>query len=483
MQIDDIDLASQAFWERPLADRSAAFDRLRLDDPYRYYDLPPEITEQFPQKGFHALCRHADVAEASRRPEDFCSGQGGTTALNLPNEEMTRYFGSMISMDDPRHKRLRSIVSSGFTPRRVKELDEAVDRVAGEVVGDLLTTGPCDFVTEAAARLPLRIICEMMGIPEEHWQMVFDQSNTILGAQDDEYRDENLDLGSQLFLAAFQLTEMMNGLIAERVESPTDDLTYGSYLKVPELLSLQQCRSVDPGTGAPEHDETLFIVIHQVYELWFKQLLHELDSIVALLDDDEVDAARHRLKRVLKVLKTLVGQVDVLETMTPAEFANFRSFLAAASGFQSAQFRELEFLLGTKDRVVLDWFEGDEGDRLRRRHETPTLWDAYLRLMSRAGFTVPARALERDVRATVGEDPDVQAAIIDSYADPRFAGLGETLTDLDEGLQEWRYRHVMMVRRTIGTKPGTGGSDGAAYLTTTLFRPAFPDLWAIRTAF
>ncbi len=225
MQIDDIDLASQAFWERPLADRSAAFDRLRLDDPYRYYDLPPEITEQFPQKGFHALCRHADVAEASRRPEDFCSGQGGTTALNLPNEEMTRYFGSMISMDDPRHKRLRSIVSSGFTPRRVKELDEAVDRVAGEVVGDLLTTGPCDFVTEAAARLPLRIICEMMGIPEEHWQMVFDQSNTILGAQDDEYRDENLDLGSQLFLAAFQLTEMMNGLIAERVESPTDDLT------------------------------------------------------------------------------------------------------------------------------------------------------------------------------------------------------------------------------------------------------------------
>ncbi len=138
------------------------------------------------------------------------------------------------------------------------------------------------------------------------------------------------------------------------MNAPTDDLTYGSYLKVPELLSLQQCRSVDPGTGAPEHDETLFIVIHQVYELWFKQLLHELDSIVALLDDDEVDAARHRLKRVLKVLKTLVGQVDVLETMTPAEFAGFRSFLAAASGFQSAQFRELEFLLGTRDRVLLD---------------------------------------------------------------------------------------------------------------------------------
>jgi len=264
---------------------------------------------------------------------------------------------------------------------------------------------------------------------------------------------------------------------------PDHDLTYGSYLRVPELLSLQQCRSVDPATGEPEHDETLFIVIHQVYELWFKQLLHELDSIVALLDGDEVDAARHRLKRVLKVLKTLVGQVDVLETMTPAEFAGFRSFLAAASGFQSAQFRELEFLLGTRDRVLLDWFEGDEAERLRRRHGAPSVWDAYVHLLSRAGFDVPATVLERDVRNPIEEDEDVQAAVVASYADPRFAGLGETLTDLDEGLQEWRYRHVMMVRRTIGTKPGTGGSDGAAYLATTLFRPAFPDLWAIRTAF
>ncbi|MEC8999430.1 MAG: tryptophan 2,3-dioxygenase family protein [Actinomycetota bacterium] len=261
------------------------------------------------------------------------------------------------------------------------------------------------------------------------------------------------------------------------------DLTYGSYLRVPELLSLQTCRSVDPATGEPEHDETLFIVIHQVYELWFKELLHELDSVVALLDGDEVDAARHRLKRVLKVLKTLVGQVDVLETMTPAEFAGFRSFLAAASGFQSVQFRELEFLLDTNDRVRLDWFDGDEGERLRRRHEAPTLWDAYVHLLARVGYNVPPSVLGRDVRDPIEEDEAVQATIVASYAEPRFAGLGETLTDLDEGLQEWRYRHVMMVRRTIGTKPGTGGSDGAAYLATTLFHPAFPDLWAIRTAF
>ena len=146
--------------------------------------------------------------------------------------------------------------------------------------------------------------------------------------------------------------------------SDSNELTYGSYLKIPELLSLQQCRSVDAETGAPEHDETLFIIIHQVYELWFKQLLHELDAIVGLLETDQLGAARHHLKRVLKILKTLVGQVDILETMTPAEFASFRDFLANASGFQSAQFRELEFLLGVKDRVQLEWFTGDERARL-----------------------------------------------------------------------------------------------------------------------
>ncbi|MEM7341177.1 MAG: tryptophan 2,3-dioxygenase family protein [Actinomycetota bacterium] len=261
------------------------------------------------------------------------------------------------------------------------------------------------------------------------------------------------------------------------------ELTYGSYLMVPELLALQQCRSIDAATGEPEHDETLFIIIHQVYELWFKQMLHELDFIVAQLDSHNVNGARHHLKRVLKILKTLVGQIDVLETMTPAEFASFRSFLASASGFQSAQFRELEFVLGIKDRIQLDWFGGDEGVRLAERFEAPTLWDAFVGVLARGGYAVPATALKRDVRQPIVENPALQAVIVECYGDEGFASLCETLTDLDEGLQEWRYRHVMMVRRTIGTKPGTGGSDGAAYLTTTLFRPAFPDLWAIRTAF
>ncbi len=262
-----------------------------------------------------------------------------------------------------------------------------------------------------------------------------------------------------------------------------DDFTYGNYLKIPELLSLQQCVSVDLETGAAEHDETLFIIIHQVYELWFKQILHELDFVVRLLNENQVNGARHHLKRVLKIMKTLVGQLDVLETMTPVEFASFRSFLANASGFQSAQFRELEFLLGIKDRIQIEWFSGAEGERLAARYEAPTIWDAFVNVLHADGHAVPSEVLHRDVREPVVGNSDLQALIVEQYSDEGFAGLCETLTDLDEGLQEWRYRHVMMVRRTIGTKPGTGGSDGATYLASTLFKPAFPDLWAIRTAF
>ena len=262
-----------------------------------------------------------------------------------------------------------------------------------------------------------------------------------------------------------------------------DTFTYGNYLMVDDLLSLQKCVSLDPQTGRPEHDETLFIVIHQVYELWFKQILHELDHVMELFDANSNSGAHHGLKRVLKIMKTLVGQIDILETMTPAEFASFRSFLANASGFQSAQFREFEFVLGIKDRIQPNWFSGDEGDRLNARFEARTLWDAYVGAMQRNGLNVPIEVLERDVRHPIVENAVLQAAIVEAFSDDSFCNLAETLTDLDEGLQEWRYRHVMMVRRTIGTKMGTGGSDGAAYLATTLFRPAFPDLWAIRTAF
>ena len=266
----------------------------------------------------------------------------------------------------------------------------------------------------------------------------------------------------------------------------SDDPTYGSYLRIPELLSLQQCRSIDPDTGEPEHDETLFIVIHQVYELWFKQVLHELDGLCGHLNGDAPHKGSHQLKRLLKILKTLVSQLDVLETMTPLEFASFRPFLASASGFQSAQFRELELLLGQCDTSQLDLIDHDPDARARLecRLREPTVWDVFVRFLGRNGFEIPDSVIERDVTLPCEPSAQVQATLVAIYRSaPALMEICELLTDFDEGFMEWRYRHVMMVQRTIGTKQGTGGSDGAAYLRTTIMRPAFPDLWAIRTSF
>ena len=256
-------------------------------------------------------------------------------------------------------------------------------------------------------------------------------------------------------------------------------VTYGSYLKIDELLSLQQPRS----TG-PEHDEMLFIVIHQVYELWFKELLHELDRVAALLTADEPHRAQHTLKRVLTILKVMVAQLDILETMTPLEFLSFRQRLEAASGFQSDQFRQIEFVLGRKDERALQRFP--EGGRARtgltRRLKEPGLWDAFLHYLSREGYPVPPAQLARDVLRPIEPSEEVQRILVDVYRkDPKNAEVCERFVDLDEGIQEWRYRHVKMVERTIGTKQGTGGSSGTAYLRTTLGQNIFPDLWAIRS--
>lgn len=256
-----------------------------------------------------------------------------------------------------------------------------------------------------------------------------------------------------------------------------DDMTYGEYLRIPELLSLQQLQS------DAEHDELLFITIHQVYELWFQQILHELDRLVVWMDEDELVRGGHQLVRVLKILKTMVGQLDVLETMTPLEFLSFRSFLGNSSGFQSVQFRELEFLLGHRQRHHLDRFDGTpEHERLLARWSRPSLWHHFLGLLDRRGFSLPAEVLDPAEGERTAEDEQVQDALVAAYReDDELREFCELLTDLDEGLMEWRYRHVMMVMRTIGTKRGTGGSSGADYLRTTLFQPAFPDLWAIRT--
>jgi tryptophan 2,3-dioxygenase len=259
---------------------------------------------------------------------------------------------------------------------------------------------------------------------------------------------------------------------------PDRAVTYGSYLAIDELLALQRPRS-----EGPEHDELLFIVIHQVYELWFKEILHELDQVMRWLDADEATRAQHTMKRILTILKVLVAQLDILETMTPLEVQSFRTRLEAASGFQSDQFRQLEFALGHKVEPAIARFP--EGSRarlaLRQRFSARTLWDAFVHYLSRQGYRVPAEVLTRDVTTPIAAHEGLQDVLIAVYrTDAKNAELCERLVDLDEGLQEWRYRHVKMVQRTIGTRPGTGGSSGAAYLSTTLMQPLFPDLWAIR---
>lgn len=265
-------------------------------------------------------------------------------------------------------------------------------------------------------------------------------------------------------------------------------LNYSSYLKVDELLRLQVPASGDGQWDEAEHDEMLFIVIHQVYELWFRQILHELDHLIVNFEQhrphrDRTPRVRHALKRVLTILKTMVAQIDVLETMTPISFASFRERLEAASGFQSPQFRELEFVLGLRREGMLKHHEGNETAlrRLRARLEQPTLYQHFLRYVGRSGHPVP-ELVYKDLEEPLVELPEVQPTLIAIYREnDRLTEVCERLVDFDEGLQEWRYRHVKMVERTIGTKSGTGGSSGAAYLRSTLFRPLFPDLWAIRS--
>ncbi len=250
-------------------------------------------------------------------------------------------------------------------------------------------------------------------------------------------------------------------------------VTYSSYLKLDELLSLQ-----NPRPGELEHDETLFVIIHQVYELWFKEVLHEFDYLQKLLRSNDTPLAAATLKRILTILKTLVAQIDVLETITPLNFLAFRDRLESGSGFQSHQFREVEFILGKK--ALPSGYLSRE--RVQSRFKQPTLWDAFLHYLAVNEYRVPTTLLQRDYTKVYEPSPEVQRILVEVYKkNPAVAQIAERLVDLDEGFMEWRYRHVKMVQRTIGTKTGTGGSAGAEYLLTTLNQPAFPDLWAIRS--
>jgi tryptophan 2,3-dioxygenase len=268
-------------------------------------------------------------------------------------------------------------------------------------------------------------------------------------------------------------------------------LTYISYLKVDELLKLQQ-----PLSDGPEHDELLFITIHQVYELWFKQILHELEALQVALEVGDTHRSLSLLGRVRNIMKTCVSQLDILETMTPLQFNSFRDRLSSASGFQSAQFRELEAVLGRRDKagegsdkssgmgMSEHLTQGSEArERVERAMNRKSVWHSALDYFnSRA--SLPADALSVDPAEPWEPHEGVQQTLVELHkSDPEANMIGEALTDLDEGLQEWRYRHVKMVERTIGRKIGTGGSSGAGYLASTLFNPVFPDLWAIRSQF
>ena len=255
-------------------------------------------------------------------------------------------------------------------------------------------------------------------------------------------------------------------------------LTYTSYLAVDELLELQR-----PLSEGPEHDELLFIIIHQTYELWFKQLIHEFKEAQRALEANETHRALGVLGRIRTIMKTCVSQVDILETMTPLQFLSFRSYLAASSGFQSAQFRKVEAILGRRDSNFANHLPPATRDEILEMLNERSLWDSVLVYLSKRGANIPAQFLNRDFKEHYQPNESVQSALIKVHReDPEAAMLCERLVDIDEGLQEWRYRHVKMVERTIGSKSGTGGSSGVKYLASTLFNPVFPDLWAIRSS-
>jgi tryptophan 2,3-dioxygenase len=247
-------------------------------------------------------------------------------------------------------------------------------------------------------------------------------------------------------------------------------LTYGSYLQLERLLSAQRLES-EPQA----HDELLFITIHQVYELWFQQLLHEATAARDAMGAGNTWWAQHLLQRMHVIERVLVQQVDVLETMTPQDFLAFRQALAPASGFQSVQFRELEFLSGSKDPSFVQRFKGltdDERERLRRRLDEPTLWDAFLQVLAARGLPVGD---DDEVTDSVRRAAHDRASYADVWA------LAEALLQHDELAAAWRARHVVMVERMIGTKTGTGGSSGADYLRSRLDLRYFPLLWDLRS--
>jgi tryptophan 2,3-dioxygenase len=256
------------------------------------------------------------------------------------------------------------------------------------------------------------------------------------------------------------------------------NLTYADYLHLDDLLKLQVPRS-----KPAEHDEMIFIVVHQAYELWFKLQLHELEKIKQDFRAGNTYGAIATFKRVRTIMKVMVEQIDIIETLTPTSFNSFRERLETASGFQSSQFREIEFALGYKRADMLRFFPaGSPGhDALLRRLKEPSVVDAFYDFLSLHGVTIPRELRDRDVTLPTVANETVEEGILRLYkSQPDLLILFELMTDFDEGIQEWRYRHIKLVERSIGSKRGTGGSLGVEFLKESLFHPIFPDLWAIR---
>ena len=259
-------------------------------------------------------------------------------------------------------------------------------------------------------------------------------------------------------------------------------LSYNKYLRVPELIELQTCLS-----APAHHDELLFITVHQAYELWFKQILHEIDAAISLMKDDRAVEAAHALRRVVEIEKLLISQIHILETMSPIRFLEFRDELNPASGFQSMQFREIEFSSGLKDERIIREFSDDEfaRRRLEARLQQPSLADALFALLRRSGFDTPHPDAPRDAGERRSNYGKRTRAIIEVLTHPeqlsREYQLAEALLEHDEYFALWRSHHIKMVERMVGTKRGTGGSEGVGYLRTTLDKKFFPELWEART--
>jgi tryptophan 2,3-dioxygenase len=259
-------------------------------------------------------------------------------------------------------------------------------------------------------------------------------------------------------------------------------LSYNKYLRVPDLIALQDCLS-EPA----HHDELLFITVHQAYELWFKQVLHEIDFAAASIAEDRAPAAARALSRVVEIEKMLVSQIHILETMTPINFLGFRDQLNPASGFQSMQFREIEFASGLKDQSILRAFADDEfaSARLRARMESPTLGEAFFSYLTRRGLDAPpddSSQTDEEKRRSYGRRVRAVLEVL-THFETRYEEfqLAESLIAHDEYFSLWRHHHVKMVERMLGTKKGTGGSEGVGYLRTTLDKKFFPELWEART--